>query len=214
MSAESFFPADRVEHVGAPASDQPIDTGEIGRVIKVEADRVFVLWPGRGIHSVPAASLRLLPPEVTRTVAEASNARMWGLIGEQPPPQKNGRPRDPYFNQGCHPDVVDRVWNELGKELRCDCRAQASGRPVLAHPETDRIIALVHGTAYALSLTPDDFAAALKAGATTNRTWSGGSVTDLAQEGGPGWLWGRWYDDEPSWLQRAYAASGAEGSTS
>lgn len=214
MSSEPLFPADRVELVGAPASDEPLDAGEIGRVIKVEADRVVVLWPGRRIHTVPAANLRLLPPEVTRTVAEAANGRMWGLIGEQPPAKTNGRPRDPYFEQGSHPEMVDRVWNELGKELPCDCRAQANGTPVLAHPETDRIIALAYGTAYALWLTPEGFAAALEAGATTSRTWSGGSVTDLAQDGGPGWLWGRWYDDEPSWLQRAYAASGAGGSMS
>jgi hypothetical protein len=213
MSAESFFPADRVEHLADPASDGPLDTGEIGRVIKVAADRVFVLWPGRRIHGVPAANLRLLPPEVTRTVAEAANARMWRLIGEEPRAQENGRPRDPYFNQGCHPDVVDRVWNELGGELRCDCRAQAHGRPVLAHPETDRIIALAHGTAYALWLTPNDFAAALEAGATTKRTWSGGSVTDLAEDGGPGWLWGRWYAAEPMWVRRAFAASGLEEPT-
>jgi hypothetical protein len=63
------------------------------------------------------------------------------------------------------------------------------------------------GTAYALWLTPGDHADALQARAQTLMTWSGGSVTDLIECAGPGWIWGRWYDDEPWWLQHAYAAT-------
>ena len=48
---------------------------------------------------------------------EPANARMWLLLGDELPPLKSGRPRDPYMHQGCHPDVVARVWDELGKEL-------------------------------------------------------------------------------------------------
>jgi hypothetical protein len=150
----------------------------------------------------------LLGPEVTRVVSEAPNRRMWGLLGEELPPLQSGRPRDPYLEQGCHPDMVSRVWSELGKALPADCRAQAKGRPVLAHPESDRIIALAHGTAYAIWLTPDDFAAARDGGAQTVMVWSGGSQTDLAARAGSGWIWGRWYEDEPVWLQRAFAAAG------
>jgi hypothetical protein len=140
-------------------------------------------------------------------VAEAANAGVWELLGPERPPLKSGRPRDPYMGQGSHPDMVVRVWDDLGAELPRDCRAQAKGRPVLAHPATDRIIAIAYGTAYALWLTPEDFAAALEAGAKTQRTWTGGSVTELARSAGPGWIWGRWYADEPSWLLRSYAAS-------
>src|SRR5438067_2868056 len=131
---------------------------------------------------------------------------MWQLLGEELPPLKSRRRRDPYLNQGCHPDIVFRVWDELGKTLPCDCRAQAKGKPVLAHPDTDRIFAVAHGTAYALWLTPEDFKAAREAGGATVMTWSGGTTTDLAERAGPGWLWGRWYDEEPRWMQNAYAA--------
>jgi hypothetical protein len=139
---------------------------------------------------------------------------MWALLGEELPPLHTGRPRDPYINQGSHPDIVTRVWDDLGKELPLDCRAQAKGKPVLAHPQTDRIFAVSHGTAYALWLTPYDFASAVEVGATTVMTWSGGSVTDLAERAGTGWVWGRWFGNEPLWVRHAYTAAGAQEATS
>lgn len=213
MAAETFARGDRVEYIGAPVFDGIIATGEIGWVTRVESGWVFAVWPRSGIHSVPASNVRLLPPEVTRTVGKAPNARMWALLGEELPPLSSGRPRDPYINQGCHPDIVARVWDELGKDLPRDCRAQAKGKPVLAHPENDRIFAVCHGTAYALWLRAGDFANALEAGATTVMTWSGGSVTDLAERAGSGWIWGRWFENEPLWVQRAYLAAGERETT-
>jgi hypothetical protein len=138
---------------------------------------------------------------------------MWTLLGEELPSLRNGRPRDPYLSQGCHPDIVVRVWDELGSELPLDCRAQAKGKPVLAHPETDRIFAISHGTAYGLWLTPPDFVVAVRAGATTTMTWSGGSVTDLAQRAGSGWIWGKWFKEEPLWVRRACRTAGTDRST-
>jgi hypothetical protein len=209
VAAADFLPGDRVEYIGRPVFDRIIDTGEIGWVTKVEAGWVFAMWPRSGVHSVPIANVRLIPPEITRVVIEAPNARLWPLLGDELPPSKSGRPRNPYMSQGCHPDVVARVWDELGKGLTRDCRAQAKGKPVLAHPDTDRIMALAHGTAYALWLTPRDHADALAEGAATVMTWSGGSVTDLAERAGAGWIWGRWYAEEPLWLQHAYVAAGS-----
>jgi hypothetical protein len=209
VAAASFARGDRVEYIGAPVFDGIITTGEVGWVTKVEAGWVFALWPRSGVHSVPVGNVRLLPPKVTRKIGQAVNAGIWALLGEELPPPRNGRPRDPYMSQGCHPDVVVRVWDQLGEELPRDCRGQAKGRPVLAHPETDRIFAACRGTAYALWLTPDDFVEALRAGASTVMRWSGGSETDLAERAGSGWIWGRWFDQEPSWLRRAYASSGS-----
>jgi hypothetical protein len=197
---------DRVQYVGAPVFDGIIDTGEIGWVTNVVDGWVHAVWPRSGVHSVPVDAVRLLGPEVTREVPETANVDVWPVLGEELPPPRTGRPRDPYINQGCHPDVVSRVWDQLGKGLPRDCRAQAKGRPVLAHPATDRILAFALGTAYALRLTPGDLERALETGASTVMEWSIGPATDLAEVAGPGWIWGRSADDEAGWLRNTYAA--------
>jgi hypothetical protein len=145
-------------------------------------------------------------PFLGRPVAEAPNRAVWELLGEELPALDSGRPRSPYLEQGCHPDVVGRLWTDLAPTLPGDCRAQAKGRPVLAHPVTDVIFALARGTSYALWLTPDDVEPALAAGASALHTWAGGRVTDLATAAGPGWIWGCWHPAELDWVGHAYAA--------
>src|SRR5947209_20327918 len=73
------------------------------------------------------------PSRLARSVREAPNHDVWAALGEELRQPEQGRPRDPYWEQGCHPDVVSRLWNELGAELPGPARAQAKGRPVLAH---------------------------------------------------------------------------------
>ena len=87
-----------------------------------------------------------------------------------------------------------------------DCRARAFATPVLAHSVTNRIFASAWGTQYMLWLTPPDFREAKLLGAATLMTWAGGGTTDLATEAGPGWIWGRWYPQEPDWLLRSFQA--------
>ncbi len=142
-----------------------------------------------------------------RSVDEGPNRALWSVLGEELPTIPSGRARDPYREQSCHPDVVGRIWDDLGGQLPRDCRAQAKGRPVLAHPDSDRIFAFARGTSYALWLVPEDFVQARGAGAATSWTWAGGRVTDLEASAGQGWIWGRWYADEPEWLRRSYGAA-------
>jgi hypothetical protein len=133
----------------------------------------------------------------------------WGLIGAPKPLLNDGRQRDPFWEEGCHPDVVERVWAELGDMLPTNCRAQANGTPVLADPVGDRIFAAAHGTAYALWLVPTDFDEALGLGAKTTMTWSNGGATDLVDVVGVWWIWGPCYAKEPAWLMRAYETTGS-----
>ncbi len=146
------------------------------------------------------------PSRLARSVPKAANRDLWEALGEELPQPAQGRPRDPYWEEGCHPDVVNRLWNELGTALPEAARAQAKGRPVLAHGETDRIIGFARGTSYALWIAPGDRDAAGSAGASPRWTWGSGAVTDLRQDIGPGWIWGKWYTDEPRWVRNAYAA--------
>lgn len=146
------------------------------------------------------------PSRVARSVAEAPNRDLWATLGDELPDELE-RPRDPYWEQGCHPDIVSRLWDELGAELPGAARAQAKGRPVLAHGDTDRIIGFASGTSYALWIAPGDRGSATSAGASPRWTWGSGRVTDLGEDIGPGWIWGKWYPDEPRWVQHAYAAA-------
>ena len=61
---DEILPGDRVEYIAEPVFDLIIETGEIGWVTRVEGDWIFAAWPRSGVHSVPLANVRLLPPEV------------------------------------------------------------------------------------------------------------------------------------------------------
>ena len=199
---------DRVEYIAQPVFDGIIDTGEVGSVIKVEAGWVFARWPRSGVHSVPVENVRPAPPPVVRVVDRARNERIWGFVGDDKPPRPDGRARDPYMEQGSHPDIVERVWDVLGFAVPQECRAQARGTPVLAHPETGRVFAAAHGTAYALWLVPSDYEEATSAGLKTTMTWSGGNSTELGDAAGEGWVWGAFHQREPEWVHHAYQAGG------
>lgn len=199
---------DRIEYMGRPVFDGIIDTGEVGSVIKVEGGWVFARWPRSGVHSVPLESVRRALTPTVRIVDRGSNERIWDFVGEDKPPVAGGRDRNPYMEQGSHPDVVERVWDVLGVAVPAACRAQARGTPVLAHPGSDRVFAAAHGTAYALWLIPEDLETAIPAGLKTVMVWSGGQTTDLREAAGEGWVWGAWHAEEPQWVSRAYEAGG------
>ena len=48
---------DAVRYIAQPVFDGIIDTGEVGRVERVEDDWVFAWWPRSGLHSVPLANV-------------------------------------------------------------------------------------------------------------------------------------------------------------
>jgi hypothetical protein len=57
-----------------------------------------------------------------------------------------------YWESGSHPDVVERVWNQLGNALPLESRRVVCGTPALVHPTSKVVIAVSIGTAYALRL--------------------------------------------------------------
>lgn len=106
-----------------------------------------------------------------------------------------------------HPDGIERVWKGLGSKLPAECARFVRGVPCLVHDRSGIVLAFALGTAYAFRLPPPEFAAALSADASAVQKWSGGSVTDLSEDLGPDWLWGKWAAEaESGWIAAAYAA--------
>jgi hypothetical protein len=141
---------------------------------------------------------------------------------------------NPYFNLGTHPDIVQRLWDELGGRLP-PCAWVIYGTPVLVHPATGVLFGFAQGTGpYALRLPPDERAEALAAArrkaeqhadeqglqgvererylaAQSGRVWeyAGGEVLDL-NDIGEEWVFGRWLDGEVAWCKSAFDFAGIE----
>lgn len=112
--------------------------------------------------------------------------------------------QSPYMTLGSHPDIVERVWDELTIALAVDCRAVVYGNPALVHPERGIVFALAFGTAYAIRIPGEAMEEAINGGCTTDRTWTGGGKTDIQETLGFGWLFGNWLDAEPGWMLEVY----------
>ena len=116
--------------------------------------------------------------------------------------------RDPYMYLGSHPDIVERIWKEIGAALETECRIIVFGTPTLIQPDSGIILAFALGTSYCLHLPDGLVKTALAAGAPTTTKWAGGRVTDAVKEFGEGWFFGKWLKDEITWCQQAYHAFG------
>lgn len=112
---------------------------------------------------------------------------------------------------GTHPDLVDRLWNELGGVLPEDCHAVLYGSPILARRSSSIIFAFAGGThTYAMRLPPDVRAAAMAAGATRVYQYRAypalkidASALDLAEIGDE-WVFCHWLKGEEDWITSAY----------
>jgi hypothetical protein len=145
--------------------------------------------------------------------AHAQNAKVLAYIGR-------GRPVGPvfawqcedsakaYYESGCHPDIVERIWDQIGAALSSDCRSLVYGTPALTHPVSGVILAIGMGTSYGLRLADPGLNAALAAGAKTLTTWTGGALTDIRAECGVDWVFGAWAAAEIDWCRQAFDAFG------
>lgn len=112
---------------------------------------------------------------------------------------------------GTHPDVVSRLWQELGGVLPERCSWIVYGAPCLVHPRTGIIFGFAGGTdTYAIRLPAPMCAEAVKHGATRRRKYPpypslgiSASELDLATFGA-GWVFGAWMELEPDWCRAAY----------
>ena len=114
---------------------------------------------------------------------------------------------------GTHPDLVARLWGELGGVLPADCRVIAYGMPALVRPDSGVIIGVAGGTQmYALRLDAEGFAAARSVGLAVVFRYP--AVRNVRPEHivdattfGDTWVFGRWHASEPGWLPAGYLAA-------
>ena len=110
----------------------------------------------------------------------------------------------PYYQCGCHPDIVERLWDQIGAALPADCRCLVHGTPTLVHPQTCVILAIGIGTQYGLRCPGGLATAAIKAGAKTSTTWSGGGEMETRRDLGEDWVFGAWLPEELNWCRSVY----------
>lgn len=116
----------------------------------------------------------------------------------------HGHP-DPYLQLGSHPDIVQRVWDDLGGALPADGRAIVYGTPALVDPRSGVVLAMAYGTAYVIRVPESLLEAAYKAGCQAERSWTTGGTTRIADEYGHGWVFGAWVQAEAEWLRAVCA---------
>jgi hypothetical protein len=149
---------------------------------------------------------------VLRYLADPARlARSVSVAAKQPECLASDVPR-PYETLGTHPDLVSRLWGQLGGRLPVDCRVIVHGSPALVRPDSGVIFGFAGGTLmYALRLPLDIKPLALAAGAKTIFRYPAypalgiqESVLDL-HDVGDEWVFGCWHDGEREWCTSAYA---------
>lgn len=125
-----------------------------------------------------------------------------------PPVARPDEITDPYYSLGTHPDLVERLWDQLGRGLPLDCRGALYRTPVLIRPDTGTVFAFATGThTYALRLPAIEREEASGRGATGVKTSLRGPGLDL-DELGPEWVFGGWLEGEEAWCLAAYRFAG------
>jgi len=109
-----------------------------------------------------------------------------------------------YWEAGSHPDVVERVWDELGKALPSESRRVVCGTPALIHPNSKVLIAIAIGTQYALRLPSLVVRAGIPANAQTEIVWAGGTRLNVQTQFGPDWIFGNYFSEEEMWCRQTF----------
>ena len=140
-----------------------------------------------------------------------ANARVLAFLSERARPGTTafalpGDSVDPYYELGSHPDVVSRLWDELGEVLPLDCRGVVYGRPGLVHPGSGVVLALGLGTEYGLRIHADDQAEAILLGLEQSHEYATTrDRIDLSQSCGSDWFFGAWQARERDWCARSFS---------
>ncbi len=102
----------------------------------------------------------------------------------------------PYLRHGSHPDVVQRLWDEINPTLPEDSRCLVNGYPALVHPTKEIILGFTSGTHYFIRLPLQFVRDAESRGAKKILDFSFGKPMNVHQELGDDWVDGTWWDGE------------------
>jgi hypothetical protein len=122
------------------------------------------------------------------------------------PPRENQRD---YWESGAHPEIVERLWDQLGKVLPVECRQVVLGSPALIHPDSGVVLAIAVGTQYGLRLPTLAWREGLPPGTRTQTVWAGGRQMDIQEEFGEDWIFGAWSPAEEAWCLQTFRERGA-----
>ena len=142
------------------------------------------------------------------SIEHAANANLLRYFEQRAKKYNYGTRTEP---KGTHPELLMRLWDELGGLLPADCHAVIHGAPVLVRKESGIIFAFAGGThTYAFRLPPELRNIAIAAGATRVYHYRAyrelhveASTFDLA-EIGEEWVFGGWLKGEEQWIRAAY----------
>ena len=107
--------------------------------------------------------------------------------------------KDPYYQCGSHPDIVERVWDQLGSELPSSVKWLVFGSPALVHERSGLVLAVALGTQYALRVPALELASASRL--EVRHVYRGAGVVFDLSEFGPTWRFGAWDAREPDWVR-------------
>jgi hypothetical protein len=110
---------------------------------------------------------------------------------------------DPYYQQGSHPDVVERIWDQIASALPKDCRCLVYGIPALVHPKSGIIFAFTGGTVYYLRVPSTLVNEILQSGVRTYAQRAEGDI-DTQRDLGSDWIFGTWSSKEIEWCNMLF----------
>jgi len=126
-----------------------------------------------------------------------------------PPLTSPDQVANPYETLGAHPDLVTRLWDELGDTLPVDCRVVFYRTPALMHPTTGVVFGFAGGThTYALRLPDRERGEAIGAGATRIKHYRAINLRFDLDDIGPEWVFCGWFRGEEAWCRSAFAHAG------
>jgi hypothetical protein len=146
---------------------------------------------------------------VANSIRQAANAGIVAYLEHRTDPcalpdTRTPRPEQKdHWESGSHPDIVERVWDQLGAGLPTECRQVVLGSPALVDPVSGVIFALAIGTQYAVRLPLSARSCGQPPGVRTTTTWAGGQLMDIQATFGPEWVFGSWAPVEESWCRDA-----------